>query len=62
MLCRIKTRYNIVDPEVEAAQERLEAMRTGRYIKKDVPKIDPKPPGTSKTSSFTRTHGGKTIR
>merc|ERR1712050_85057 len=28
----VKTKYTLVDPAVEAAQARLEAMRTGRYI------------------------------
>lgn len=29
---RIKTKYYVVDPAVEAAQARLDAMRTGRYL------------------------------
>lgn len=29
---RIKTRYTVVDPAVDEAQARLEAMRTGRYL------------------------------
>ncbi|KAL5019313.1 hypothetical protein ScPMuIL_005035 [Solemya velum] len=29
---RVKVRYQVVDPHVEAAEARLEAMRTGRYI------------------------------
>lgn len=29
---RIKTRYHVVDPETEAAQARLDAMRTGRSL------------------------------
>ena len=29
--CRIKTKFHVVDPAVEAAQARLDAMRTGRF-------------------------------
>ena len=29
---RIKVNYQVVDPAVEAAQARLDAMRTGRYL------------------------------
>ena len=29
---RIKVNYQVVDPAVEAAQNRLDAMRTGRYV------------------------------
>ena len=29
---RIKVNYQVVDPAVEAAQARLDAMRTGRYV------------------------------
>ncbi|CAH1795140.1 unnamed protein product [Owenia fusiformis] len=31
---RVKTRYHVVDPAVEAAQARLEAMRTGKFLDK----------------------------
>lgn len=30
--CSIKTKFYVVDPAVEAAQARLDAMRTGRYL------------------------------
>ena len=32
IICRIKVNYQVVDPAVEAAQARLDAMRTGRYV------------------------------
>lgn len=39
---RIKTKFYVVDPAVEAAQNRLDAMRTGRYLaKKTAKKVVP---------------------
>ena len=32
MNCRVKVNYQVVDPAIEAAQARLDAMRTGRYV------------------------------
>ena len=63
--CRVKTKALIVDPEVEAAQARLEAMRTGRYIagapkEKQQQSKDQKAPASSKTAqtrSKARTSG-----
>lgn len=55
---KIKTRFNIVDPEVEAAQDRLEAMRTGRYIKKETKQTaQPVPPTSEKGTTFSRSRG-----
>lgn len=38
---RIKVNYQVVDPLVEAAQARLEAMKTGKYV---APKLKRRPP------------------
>ena len=44
---RVRTGFHVVDPQVEAAQARLEAMRTGRHlkIKKPAPPATNKPKG-----------------
>ncbi len=34
---RVRTGFKVIDPQVEAAQARLEAMRTGRSSKKPAP-------------------------
>ena len=43
----MRTGFHVVDPQVEAAQARLEAMRTGRHlkIKKPMPPVANKPKG-----------------
>jgi len=51
---RVRTKFVVVDPHVEAAQARLEAMRTGKQIKGGA---RPKEPDTKK--SFTHTNESK---
>ena len=42
---RVRTKFNVVDPAVDAAQKRLDNMRTGRYLKT---KRTPHPPAENK--------------
>lgn len=55
---KVKTGFVVVDPSVEAAQSRLEAMRTGRYVKaadRSRAKISPRPPGSPRSSKTSTT-------
>ncbi len=49
--CRVRTGFKVIDPQVEAAQARLEAMRTGRSSKK------PAPPTTKPLHKEAKTKG-----
>ena len=52
-LCfRVRTGFHIVNPEVEAAQARLEAMRTGRYMPVNNKKKKGKSESTSRGTSL----------
>lgn len=47
---KVKTGFSVIDPAVEAAQARLEAMRTGRYVAGRLPK----PPTSSRPGAIRR--------
>lgn len=46
---RVRTLYRVVDPAVEAAQARLQAMRTGRYVK-SAARLVPQPPTSPRST------------
>lgn len=53
----VRTKFLVVDPEVEAAQARLEAMRTGRHVQKANSSLVPRPPISPRQQGTSRSRG-----